>query len=103
MFISRATLMGAAFVAAAPYVIKTAIAEETAATAGAEPVDLSSLTRRKVKLVAPPFEHEHDQVAFGAMAVSVFCASLILSWVGMPVLTPWRYPVGGAVLGLPAT
>ena len=42
---------------------KTASAEETAANAGAAPVDLSSLTRRKVKLVAPPFVHAHDQVA----------------------------------------
>ena len=63
MFTRRAALMGAAFAAAAPYVIKTATAETTAAIAGAEPVDLSTLPRRKVKLVAPPFVHEHEQVA----------------------------------------
>jgi len=54
---------GGALVAAAPFVIKTANAQETAANAGAASVDLSSLTRRKVKLVAPPFVHAHDQVA----------------------------------------
>ncbi|MCX7286749.1 MAG: copper-containing nitrite reductase [Rhodobacterales bacterium] len=63
MFTRRAALMGAAFVAAVPYVIKSAKAEETAANAGAAPVDLSALTRRKVKLVAPPFVHEHEHVA----------------------------------------
>ncbi len=63
MFTRRAALMGAAFVAAAPLVIKTASAQEVAANGGAAPVDLSTLTRRKVKLVAPPFVHEHEQVA----------------------------------------
>jgi nitrite reductase (NO-forming) len=63
MFTRRAALMGGALVAAAPFVIKTANAQETAANAGAASVDLSSLTRRKVKLVAPPFVHAHDQVA----------------------------------------
>ena len=63
MLTRRAALMGAAFVAAAPHVIRTGNAQETAANAGATPVDLSSLTRRKVKLVAPPFVHAHDQVA----------------------------------------
>jgi nitrite reductase (NO-forming) len=63
MFTRRAALMGAAFVAAAPYVVKTASAQEEATNAGATSVDLSSLTRRKVKLVAPPFVHGHEQVA----------------------------------------
>ena len=63
MFTRRTALMGAAFAAVAPYVIKTAHAQETAANAGAEPAELSALTRRKVKLVAPPFVHPHDQVA----------------------------------------
>ncbi len=63
MFTRRAALMGAAVVAAAPYVIKTATAQETAANVGAAPADLSSLTRRKVKLVAPPYVHAHEQVA----------------------------------------
>ena len=63
MFTRRTALMGAAFVAAAPFVVKTAGAQESAANAGAAPVDLSTLTRRKVKLVAPPFVHAHDQVA----------------------------------------
>lgn len=41
--------------------------------------------------------------AFGAMAVNLFFASLIVSWVGAPVLTPWQSVLGGAVLGFPAT
>lgn len=39
----------------------------------------------------------------GAMAVNVFFASLIWSWIGWPVLTPVQALVGGAVLGVPTT
>jgi hypothetical protein len=39
----------------------------------------------------------------GAMAVNLFFASLIWSWVGWPVLTPIQSLAGGLVLGLPAT
>ncbi len=39
----------------------------------------------------------------GAMAVNVFFASLIWSWLGWPVLTPVQSILGGAVLGVPAT
>lgn len=38
----------------------------------------------------------------GAMAVNVFFASLIWSWIGWPVLTPVQSVLGGAVLGIPA-
>lgn len=54
------------------------------------------MTRGWLALILYPF-------AFGAMAVNVFFASLIVSWVGLPVLTPWQSVVGGAVLGIPAT
>ncbi|MEY8839705.1 NnrT protein [Cribrihabitans sp. XS_ASV171] len=39
----------------------------------------------------------------GAMGVNLFFASLIGSWLGWPVLTPWQAASGGLVLGLPAT
>lgn len=39
----------------------------------------------------------------GAMAVNVFFASLIWSWIGWPVLTPVQSLMAGAVLGVPAT
>jgi hypothetical protein len=39
----------------------------------------------------------------GAMAVNVFFASLIWSWVGWPVLTPVQSVLGGLALGLPVT
>jgi len=39
----------------------------------------------------------------GAMAVNVFFAALIGSWVGGPVLTPVQSVLGGAILGIPAT
>ncbi|THH34311.1 NnrT protein [Aliishimia ponticola] len=39
----------------------------------------------------------------GAMGVNLFFASLIGSWLGWPVLTPWQSAAGGLVIGLPAT
>lgn len=63
MLTRRAALMGGAMIAASPYVIKTAAAQETMDTASAEAVDLSSLPRRKQKLIEPPFVHAHEQVA----------------------------------------
>lgn len=39
----------------------------------------------------------------GAMGVNLFFASLIGSWLGWSVLTPWQSVVGGLVIGLPAT
>ena len=41
--------------------------------------------------------------AAGAAAVNVYFLSLILNWLGMPVLTPAHAVLGGVVLGLPAT
>lgn len=72
MFTRRAALLGATVAAVAPYVVRTAAAEEVMATAGAAPVDLSALPRRKVKLVAPPFVHAHEQVASSGPAVIEF-------------------------------
>ena len=39
----------------------------------------------------------------GAAAVNLFFASLILSWIGMPVLPPAWAVVGGALVGIPPT
>ncbi|WP_417744026.1 NnrT protein [Salipiger sp.] len=41
--------------------------------------------------------------ATGAMGVNLFFASLIGSWMGLPVLTPWQSAAGGLVIGLPGT
>ncbi|MCG7622182.1 NnrT protein [Epibacterium sp. Ofav1-8] len=41
--------------------------------------------------------------AAGAMGVNLFFASLIGSWLGWPVLTPWHSALGGLAIGLPAT
>jgi len=72
MFTRRTALIGAAMIAAAPFVVKTAGAEEVMDTSAAAPVDLSSLPRRKVKLLKPPFVHPHKQVATGGPAVIEF-------------------------------
>lgn len=41
--------------------------------------------------------------AAGAAAVNLFFASLIGSWMGLPVLSPYWSVAGGALLGWPAT
>lgn len=60
--INRRTALKSAIFAtvAAPALIQKASAEESMTPVG-EAVDLSMLKRRKVKLVAPPFVHEHEQ------------------------------------------
>ena len=40
--------------------------------------------------------------AAGAMALNVYFASLILGWIGWPILTPLQSVWAGLVLGLPA-
>jgi nitrite reductase (NO-forming) len=77
MFTRRAALMGAALVAASPLFVKTAGAEEVMDTSAAAPVDLSSLPRRKVKLVAPPQVHPHEQVASTGPEIVEFEMSII--------------------------
>ena len=54
------------------------------------------MTRARLTLVLYPF-------GAGAMAVNLFFASLIASWIGWPVLTPVHSVLGGAALGVPAT
>jgi divalent metal cation (Fe/Co/Zn/Cd) transporter len=53
-------------------------------------------TTRTIAIVLFPF-------GAGAMATNVFFASLIGSWVGLPVLPPYWSVVIGALIGVPAT
>lgn len=73
----RTALMSAAFAAASPALLKTAAAQEAMDTSAAAPVDLSSLQRRKVELVAPPFVHAHEQVASSAPAIVEFEMTIV--------------------------
>ncbi len=50
----------------------------------------------KITLLLYPF-------GAGAVAINLFFAGLILSWVDLPVLTPGWSVVGGCVLGIPMT
>ncbi|MFC0200614.1 NnrT protein [Paracoccus rhizosphaerae] len=54
--------------------------------------------RPPLKLVAALFPF-----GAGAMAVNLFFASLIGSWLGWRVLTPWEAAAGGLLIGLPPT
>ncbi|EYD77238.1 Copper-containing nitrite reductase [Rubellimicrobium mesophilum DSM 19309] len=72
MLSRRAALMVGAGLAAAPMLVRTAQAETAPMVADAAPVDLSSLPRIRRELVAPPFVHEHEQVAPGGPRVVEF-------------------------------
>ena len=54
------------------------------------------VTQSRLTLILYPF-------GAGAMAVNLFFASLIGSWIGWPVLTPVQSVWGGAFLGIPVT
>jgi hypothetical protein len=58
--------------------------------------DRAQVTQVRLTLTLYPF-------GAGAMAVNLFFASLIWSWIGWPVLTPVQSVMGGAVLGIPVT
>jgi nitrite reductase (NO-forming) len=72
MLTRRAALIRAAGLAAAPLLATAARAEEAMEIVNAIEADLSSLPRRKQKLVAPPFVHPHEQVASGGPAIVEF-------------------------------
>lgn len=54
------------------------------------------MSRIRLSLLLYPF-------GAGAMAVNLFFALLIASWIRLPVLTPVQSVIGGAALGIPAT
>ena len=73
----RALLGGAVAVGAAAQLaaVLPAAAREVAAAATA-PVDINTLERVKVELVAPPFVHAHDQVAVGGPKIVEFTMTI---------------------------
>jgi len=79
MISRRNALKSAVFAAvAAPVILaKTARAAEQSMTPVEDTVDLSGLERRKIELVAPPFVHEHEQVAKGDPAIIEFTMTII--------------------------
>ncbi|MBE7733535.1 copper-containing nitrite reductase [Devosia faecipullorum] len=77
-FVSRRALLGGAVAvgaAAQLAALLPAAAQEIAATATA-PVDINTLPRVKVELVAPPFVHAHDQVAVGGPKIVEFTMTI---------------------------
>jgi nitrite reductase (NO-forming) len=63
MITRRTALMGAAFATAIPQLALQKASAEESMTPDGKAVDLGSMPRRKVELVAPPFVHEHEPVA----------------------------------------
>ena len=70
--VSRRTLLAGAAIAGALTQVRRAAAETQAVLTPAAATDIASLPRVKVKLVDPPFVHEHEQVASGGPKVVEF-------------------------------
>lgn len=77
MFTRRAALMGGAMIAASPYIAKNISVAQAATTPTATAEEIAALPRRKQKLVAPPFVHEHEQVATTGPTVVQFEMTII--------------------------
>lgn len=78
MITRRMALLGTAFAVAAPSLATTRVmASSESVTPVGKKVDLSDMTRQKVKLVPPPFVHAHDQVASGPPRVMEFEMTII--------------------------
>lgn len=76
MLTRRAAMMGVAGAASLPILARAVHAEE-AYTPVAATADLSKLKRIRRELVAPPFVHEHEQVAPGAPRIVEFEMSIV--------------------------
>lgn len=78
--VSRRTLLaGAAIAGAIAPIVGAAPAQAQRASAPAKAaakVDIASLPRRKVELVAPPFVHKHTQKAVGGPAIVEFTMTI---------------------------
>ncbi len=79
MLTRRNALKSAVFTSlAAGALVETVAAQtEESMTPVGEPVDLSTLERRKVTLVAPPFVHEHEQATKAKPAVIEFEMTIV--------------------------
>ncbi len=75
MFTRRQALLGAA-AASLIVAMPPAVAGSAAATPATE-AEIASLPRRKVTLVAPPFAHEHEQVATTGPQVVEFTMPIV--------------------------
>lgn len=75
--VSRRTLLAGAALAGAMTQVRAAAAETKAVLTPASATDVDSLPRVKVKLVDPPFVHEHEQVATGGPKVVEFSMDII--------------------------
>ena len=64
-------------IASSPFLIKAASAESATDVSSGTVVDLSSLPRVKQKLVAPPFVHEHEQIATSGPKIVEFEMTII--------------------------
>ena len=72
----RALLVGATAIGAAAQFASVLPAAAQTAAARAAAIDLSTLERVKVELVAPPFVHAHEQVASGGPKIVEFTLTI---------------------------
>ncbi|MBB5539512.1 copper-containing nitrite reductase [Rhizobium giardinii] len=72
----RSILAGAAFASAVAPLVTANFAQAEEPPAKMKPADLSTLPRRKVELIKPPFVHEHTQKAEGGPKVVEFTLTI---------------------------
>ena len=78
--VSRRTILAGAAIAGALSQVRVAAAETASAAKVLTPataVDVDSLPRVKIELVAPPFVHAHEQVATGGPKVVEFTMKIV--------------------------
>ena len=97
----RALLAGAAAIGTVAQLTAVLPAAAQEAAAPAAPVDLATLERVKVDLVAPPFVHAHEQVATGGPRIVEFTLTIEekLHEVDNEGTTIWAMTFNGSVPG----
>ena len=77
MVTRRNALKSATIIAAAPTLLaRSALSAITVDRSAPAPVNIASLARKKIDLVAPPFVHEHSQLAEGGPVVNEFTMTI---------------------------
>ena len=99
--VSRRTILAGAAIAGAMTQIRQAAAETKEVLTPAAATDIASLPRVKVKLVDPPFVHEHEQVATGGPKVVEFEMTIVEKKITLDAdgATYWASTFNGTVPG----
>ncbi|MFV0490206.1 MAG: copper-containing nitrite reductase [Pseudorhodobacter sp.] len=99
--ISRRTILAGAAAIGTMSQLRTAAAQTQEALTPASATDVDALPRQKIKLVDPPFVHEHEQVATGGPKVVEFEMEIIEKKITLDDsgAETWAFTFNGTVPG----